>query len=161
MLRSLLQPITKQHTARKVISYPPEHLLQIIIDVDQYSQFLPFCTHSKILKRWEGGFEATTSIEVPLFSKATYRSHVLVKPDKLRVDISSLESTVFEKLESHWQLRSINEGQGCDATLFMKIVSSDPIVGAALGQFVEKITSMQMQAYEKRCRVVPLRRAVS
>ena len=43
--------ITKQHTVRKVLQTPPSHLFSVIIDVDSYSSFLPYCNYSKILQR--------------------------------------------------------------------------------------------------------------
>ena len=162
MFRGFARAVTKRHVERKVVNAPPQHLFRVVTDVDRYQEFLAFCSHSKILSSWDSGkrFEATVSIEVPPFVKETYVSSVKVIPETFRVEIRSIESSVFDSLRSHWQLRPI-EGQEnkVDAELEVEISTSDPFLSISLGTLVEQIASMQVKAFETRCRQIPIHNA--
>lgn len=46
----------------KILDIPEDELRNIVLDVDKYSEFAPFCTDSRILLRRESGFDARLSI---------------------------------------------------------------------------------------------------
>ena len=159
MFKGFARAVSRRHATRKVVSAPPSHLFNIVTDVDQYRNFLAFCSESKILKSWDAGrrFEATVTIDLPPLIRETYVSDVTVDRDNLRVDIKSIKSSMFDSLKSHWQLRPVKgEPDKVDTELEVVVSTSDPFLSVSLGALVEKISSMQVDAFEKRCRQVPV-----
>jgi coenzyme Q-binding protein COQ10 len=159
MFKGFVNTVTKKHIERKVVSIPPSHFFRIVIDVDQYCKFLPFCSHSQIMRKWDSGrrFEAKVSIAFPPLLHETYVSSVTLVPEDLRVEIASIESTIFDSLRSRWQLRPVEGDENkCDVELEVEISTSDPLLSLSLGTIVPQIAVQQVTAFQKRCRQVPI-----
>mmetsp|Transcript_18857 Transcript_18857/g.46720 ORF Transcript_18857/g.46720 Transcript_18857/m.46720 type:complete len:127 (-) Transcript_18857:2235-2615(-) len=111
ILKSILAPVTKQHVQKKIIKTHPLHLFRIIQDVDDYVNFLPLCSYSKILRKAPDGRSFDGKLIVgkpPLFSEE-YTSRVTVIPETLTIQMESIESQRIDALRSHW---SLEEKQG-------------------------------------------------
>ena len=109
--------VTKVHTERKVLqNILPLHLFRIIQDVDKYSEFLPFCTYSKILQKY-GSYDTSTSdgrlffgklhVGIPPMFGEEYVSRVTVIPETLTINATSVESKLFDSLSSSWTLQQV------------------------------------------------------
>lgn len=100
---------TKRHAERRILRTSPSHLLKVVADVDSYSQFLPLCSKSKILRRSECGtmFDASLTVGMPPIFREDYVSRVKVDGDAMTVEARSIRSTVFDSLRSKWTLRSV------------------------------------------------------
>jgi ribosome-associated toxin RatA of RatAB toxin-antitoxin module len=130
--RSTNTPITQRHTECKFLpGIHPHHLWQVIRDVDAYSEFLPLCHHSKVLRRqgceW---MDATLTVGVPPLLMETFisRVHVTTIPapnnnqkekeeiiksnpsnplsETLVVEASSIQSKMLDSLSSRWELQA-------------------------------------------------------
>jgi coenzyme Q-binding protein COQ10 len=159
MWKGFVNTVTKKHIERKIVSSPPSHFFGIVIDVDQYSKFLPFCSHSQIMRKWDSGrrFEATVTIAFPPLINEKYVSSVTLAPEDLRVEIASIESTIFDSLRSRWKLRPVEGDENkCDVELEVEISTSDPLLSLSLGTIVPQIAIQQVAAFQKRCRQVPI-----
>jgi ribosome-associated toxin RatA of RatAB toxin-antitoxin module len=115
-LPQLFTPTTKRHIEQQVLYNTNIHkLFRIIQDVDQYSNFLPLCSYSKIIpssKRvlLEGDgrhyFEATLTVGLPPFLQETYDSAVCIDHNQYTVETQSIKSQKFDSLKSFWKLSS-------------------------------------------------------
>jgi ribosome-associated toxin RatA of RatAB toxin-antitoxin module len=52
-----------------LIWYTPEEMYRLVTDVDQYAQFLPWCSHSKVLQFSEHEMDAEVGIGLAGFSQ--------------------------------------------------------------------------------------------
>ena len=123
LLRS--NPVTVRHTVRKVIPTQPQHLFNIITNVDAYSQFLPYCKHSEILRTssCKSMFDASLRIGIGSArsndtlsypwdnAEEEYISRVKMTVDDentnkvWRVEAKSIKSKLFDGLNSSWVLK--------------------------------------------------------
>jgi len=101
------------YVEKRVLRTSPMHLLNIISDVDSYSQFLPQCTHSQILRRSNCGtmFDATLTVGLPPLSEE-YVSRVKVDTEAMTVEARSIRSSLFDSLKSRWKLRPVPASRG-------------------------------------------------
>ena len=101
------------YVEKRVLRTSPMHLLNIISDVDSYSQFLPQCTHSRILRRSNCGtmFDATLTVGLPPLLSEEYVSRVKVDKEEMTVEARSIRSSLFDSLKSRWKLRSVSTSQ--------------------------------------------------
>lgn len=156
----LLHPVTKRHTERRIIEVTPRHLFQIIKDVDRYSEFLPLCSHSQVLRRQGPYFDATLTVGLPplLTEKFVSRVH-FIEGDELVVETKSIQSKLFDSLSSRWSLQRHSGGHSVrDETkvdFWMEMTVSDPIIVAALDRVLEEVAGRQVAAFEARCKVIP------
>jgi Oligoketide cyclase/lipid transport protein len=188
-------PIRHRHVVKKILDTSPQHLYNIVIDVDSYRDFLPFCKSSRILRRSNCGemFDASLKIGVsdipPLNAlEEEYISRVrhvqLVSPldgrNEWIVEAKSIKSNLFHGLSSCWKLTQINtediemkhsyplshpkDDPKRDGTVNIyttkvefevEISVLDPFISTALDQVLEGVALQQMEAFEKRCKLVP------
>lgn len=101
------------YVEKRVLRTSPLHLLNIISDVDSYSQFLPQCTHSRILRRSNCGsmFDATLTVGLPPLLSEEYVSRVKVDKEAMTVEARSIRSNLFDSLKSRWKLRPVSASQ--------------------------------------------------
>jgi len=83
-------------------SKSPLFVYQQVTDIAQYSQFLRWCTSSKVLLRREDYCEAELTIGFPPLSQS-YVSQVYLKSPS-SVLSKSPKNALFETLESSWEL---------------------------------------------------------
>jgi coenzyme Q-binding protein COQ10 len=165
MLKSLFPIVTKRHVERKILHTPPRHLFRIIEKVDEYSQFLPLCSFSKVLRRDGNHFDATLTVGLPPLFSETYTSRVRVSSSDnvWTVHTKSIESSLFESLESRWTLKPapehhhISSMPSCDVDFWVEMSVSDPVVAQALDRVLQEVAGRQVAAFEKRCREIPIR----
>ena len=158
LLKSLLlHPVTKRHTQRKIIKTSPRHLLQIIQDVDRYSEFLPLCSHSKIIRSQSPNlFDATLTVGLPPIFTEDFVSRVHVDPDNWIVDTKTIQSKLFDSLSSRWELTAVPDNdETVDVHFWMEMTVSDPIIVVALDQVLKEVAGRQVAAFEERCKVIP------
>lgn len=115
----LFNPISKSHVVKKIVHTPPQHLFSIVTDVESYKDFLPFCKHSKILRRSECGtmFDASLVVgisHIPPLNKLEeeYVSRVTqqyveknpIGNKEWLVEARSIRSKLFDSLSSIWKM---------------------------------------------------------
>lgn len=172
ILKSFLPLVTKSHVEQRVLATRPAHLFNIICDVDAYAQFLPLCSHSKVLSRSTDGrsFRATLTVGIPPLLVETYVSHVTVNPQRWTVESKSVESQVLESLRSRWQLHdvsrssssSLSAGRGgdeaepaCRVDFWVEMSVRDPVMASALDSLLRQVAHRQVDAFAVRCRSIP------
>ena len=130
--RSITTTTTHKHTHQTTLNnIHPQHLYQIINNVDQYYSFLPYCNESKILQTsncgtmydavLKVGFSLPSSSLLPGSSSSSsslleerYVSRVKMTPPLTDgdsdmkpiwvVEAKSIQSQLFDSLKSRWQL---------------------------------------------------------
>ncbi|KAL7532079.1 hypothetical protein ACHAXR_005445 [Thalassiosira sp. AJA248-18] len=175
---------THRHVHQSILHrINPKHLYQIINDVDQYQNFLPYCQESKILQKSPCGtmYDAVLRVGLPGLSKLSssslmeerYISRVRMMPpsDANRpmwtVEAKSIQSQLFDSLKSRWQL-SIAEhdyenddlskalvNSSCNVNFEVEIQVSNPLISVTLDQMLKDVAKKQVEAFERRCREVP------
>lgn len=164
ILRSLLPSVTRSYSESRILNTCPRHLFQIINDVDQYSKFLPLCRQSRILWRSGDIYRATLTVGIPPLFEETYISHVVADQERLLVTAKSVESRLFESLSSQWRLQpcpqatSHHNGMGdqCLVDFHVSLTVKDPLIIGTLDQILKQVAVRQVEAFEKRCRELPL-----
>jgi len=135
LIRSLMQT-TRRHSERRVLDgISPLHLLQVIVDVDSYKEFLPLCQDSKIhehtrrkrrlnvnqektylhqdenLRCFET-YHADMAIGLNESMTEKYTSKVCVNYLEKQIDTESVDGSMkyelFDSIRSRWKLRDVD-----------------------------------------------------
>lgn len=161
IFRSFLPKVTKKHVEKRILETHPIHLFRIIQDVDSYSQFLPLCSYSRVLRRSPDAreFDATLTVGLPPLFEETYTSRVDVKPESLIVSTRSIESKLFDSLQSKWKLRKVQgdiTAVACHVDFEVEMTVSDPLIVSVLDKVLQEVAGRQVTAFEQRCRQIPM-----
>jgi ribosome-associated toxin RatA of RatAB toxin-antitoxin module len=131
-----------------LVNRPPAELFALINDIESYPQFLPWCTHARVLSRTEREIVATIGVRKgPLHGEFTTRNEL--DPDK-RISMR-LVSGPFRTLEGEWVLTPIGEN-GSRAELSMRFAFKNALSALLFEQkFAETMASL-VDAFVTRAR---------
>ncbi len=134
-----------------LVNKPPAELFALINDIESYPQFLPWCTHARVLSRTPAQIVATLGVrQGGLHGEFTTRN--TLEPDR-RIHMQLL-SGPFRSLEGEWRLTAI-EPQGCRVELSMRFAFSQPLAALLFeARFAATIGSL-VDAFVARARSLP------
>ena len=132
-----------------LIKLPPNRLFALINDIDSYPQFLPWCTHSRVLSRSDSEIVATIGVRRGPFN-GEFTTRNTLEPYR-RVHMR-LVSGPFSALEGEWRLNPAGEGTLVELALRFQFKSS---LSAVLFEriFAETVGSL-VDAFVARSRTV-------
>jgi ribosome-associated toxin RatA of RatAB toxin-antitoxin module len=131
-----------------LVSQPPERVFALINDIESYPQFLPWCTHARVLSRSPTQILATIGVrQGPLTGEFTTRNTLA---SERRVDMQ-LVSGPFRTLEGQWQLTPI-EAAGCRVDLDMRFEFKHRLSGLLFESLFAQTVGSLVEAFVQRAR---------
>jgi coenzyme Q-binding protein COQ10 len=111
--------LSTRHAERRVVSYPPHQLYELVADVARYPEFLPWC-HAARIRRQESPTVEIAELAIgfgPFHEKFVSRVvRVADSPGGPRIDTTGIEGP-FRLLKSHWIFQPHAEGTLIDFEL--------------------------------------------
>ncbi len=144
-----------KHSA--LVAQPPARLFALINDIESYPDFIPWCTHAKVLSRSDREIVATIGVQRgPLQSEFTTRNEL----EQDRRVVLHLVTGPFKMLEGEWLLTPIEQpsvrgGAGCRVQLTMKFAFKNPLTAVLFEQKFAETASSLMDAFVARARALP------
>ena len=134
-----------------LVNKPPAEVFALINDIESYPQFLPWCTHARVLSRTEREIVATIGVrQGALHGEFTTRN--TLDPDRsVRLE---LVSGPFRTLEGEWRLTPVEE-RGCRVELTMRFAFKNRITGILLEPLFAHTIGSLVDAFVARARSLP------
>ena len=132
-------------------SFPASVYFDVVLDVDSYHEFVPFCSASKVTRvLGPGQIEADLTIGFRIFTEA-YTSHIdFERPRSIR--IRSIESSVFGHLISTWSFRpNPKDTKQCYVEFDIDFEVNSPVHASAVKLFFTDVAERQIKAFSDRC----------
>jgi ribosome-associated toxin RatA of RatAB toxin-antitoxin module len=134
-----------------LVNKPPAQVFTLINDIESYPQFLPWCTHARVLSRSPTEIVATIGVRQGALHGEFTTRNTLQPEHSIRLD---LVSGPFRTLQGEWRLTPI-EVQGCRVELTMRFAFSNRLTGVLFEpMFAETIGSL-VDAFVARARSQP------
>jgi ribosome-associated toxin RatA of RatAB toxin-antitoxin module len=134
-----------------LVNRSPAELFALISDIESYPQFLPWCTHARVLSRSPAEIVATIGVRQGAL-QGEFTTRNTLAPDR-RIDMS-LVSGPFRTLEGEWRLAPIDP-EGCRVELTMRFAFSHRLTGLLFEpKFAATIGSL-VDAFVARARSLP------
>ncbi|KMZ75342.1 hypothetical protein ZOSMA_116G00680 [Zostera marina] len=145
--------LAKIHEERVVIGYSPEQVFGVVAGVDLYQDFVPWCQHSRVIKRnSDTSFEAELEIGFK-FLVESYTSHVeLNKPNSIKTTVS--QSSLFEHLINIWEFNPGPVPGTCDLYFHVDFKFQSPLYRQMALMFFKEVVSRLVSSFTDRCRRV-------
>nr|CCA25311.1 conserved hypothetical protein [Albugo laibachii Nc14] len=143
---SYSQPLIKSHSESKVVPFSANEMFDVVADVNSYKEFLPFCVESRVLRKPnENVMEAMLRIGFKIFTEA-YTSRVIMnRPHK--INIKSLESPTFKRIESEWQFKQLENPYSCQVQFRVVFEVASFLHANAIKLFFEDVARTQLNAF--------------
>lgn len=140
-------PIIQQNL---VVPYLATEMYQLVNRVEEYSEFLPYCSESKVLSRNADEVQAMLVLSGGGFQKSFTTCNRL-QPDKM-IEIR-LVNGPFRHLEGFWRFDQIAESSS-SVTLDLEFEFSGRLLSLAFGPVFQQVAHSLMDAFSKRAEQV-------
>ncbi|HEY9539176.1 MAG TPA: type II toxin-antitoxin system RatA family toxin [Kiloniellaceae bacterium] len=134
------------HKEKRVLPYSPAQLYGLVIDIEHYPEFLPWCQGARVRTRQENLIVADLIIGFKMF-RERFTSRVKPDPAGRRIDVTYAEGP-FKYLENHWVFE--DHPQGCLIDFYVDFEFRSKLLQKVIeGLFHEAVRRM-VRAFETR-----------
>lgn len=151
-------------TEKKILPYSAKQIYSLVMDIEKYPEFLPWCKQAKIIEvKSDENLIADLLINFKNFFEK-YRSdvkHGIDENGNYFVDVVAIEGP-FKHLTNKWKFKKGSDPLGsnplpplsCEIEFFIEFQFNSFILEKMLGGIFEKATHKMMLAFEERAKVV-------
>lgn len=139
----------QSYVIEKRFPYPQKLVYEVVSSVDQYENFIPFCTHSFINSRDSKGQPNEAGLKVgfkEFDEEFTCKLHC-VEPKK--VTAKSITHSLFNFLETEWTIVPLTKDL-CSVKLTLKYEFKSALYNSVSSVFASKVAVTMTRSFEKR-----------
>ncbi|KAN0025635.1 hypothetical protein ACTFIU_008515 [Dictyostelium citrinum] len=147
------QPTTKAVTKEmtKELKYPVNQVYSVIIKVEDYKDFLPFCLNSTILKRNKDKNYFEAELEVGQGAvKESYISKVVYKENEI-IESTATDTPLFHKLINTWRFKQGETPNTTIANCKLTYQFKSPFYATLMENFFASSLDVMINSFDKRC----------
>lgn len=142
-------------TERKILPYQARQMYQLIIDIEKYPEFLPWCKQAKIIERIsDENLIADLLINFKNFFEK-YRSdvkHGKSENGDYFVDVVAIQGP-FKSLVNKWKFQDLGNNS-CEIEFFIEFQFNSFLLEKMLGGIFGKAAQKMMSAFEERAKEI-------
>lgn len=121
-------------------------MYDLVVDVERYPEFLPWCVASRIRRREPGkGFVADLVIGYKMI-RERFTSHVRLTP-RDRVDVTYYEGP-FRYLNNHWLF--LPHRDGCEIDFYVDFEFRSKMLQSVMRRLFNEAVQRMVSAFERR-----------
>lgn len=129
--------------------FSAELIKEIVLDIEKYPEFLPWCRNVKIISQNDNEIVAEMVIEFKGFSES-YCSKIIYKEEKDQyfVNVQAI-SGPFKQLNNLWKIKKM--GQDCsEVNFYIDFELKSRILNMVIGVVFSSATEKMVSAFEQR-----------
>lgn len=132
-----------------LIWYSPQEMFNLVADVPQYPEFLPWCDFARVLERHPDGVTAEVGMSLGGLKKSFVTRNTHVPGEQLRMQ---LVKGPFSQLEGLWRFVPVGDGsqRACRVELNLSYGFSSGALAALVGPVFDKIAANMVDAFIQR-----------
>ncbi len=137
----------------KKFNYSLDLVESLILDIDNYKEFLPWCTNSKIIskKKNKNYIEIKADLEIGYsFAKDIYTSDVKYDINKKKIVVKAIDGPL-KILENIWILNKINDNE-CEVEFFINLELKNIILNKMLDKMFHIGFKKILKSFEDRAK---------
>jgi len=135
------------HAEQRCLPYTPEQMYDLVADIEQYGEFLPWCIGCRKTKHDGNVIEADLIIGYKLI-REKFKSKVVVIPKQdIRVEYLS---GPLKTLSNQWKFMPGEDGQGCLIDFYVDFEFKNPMLQGLVTLFFDKAVTRMVSAFEQR-----------
>lgn len=134
------------HAEKRVVSHTPEQLYALVLDVQKYPQFLPWCLAARVKSQTEHELAADLIIGFNMF-RETFTSYVEFDSDKLEINVRYAEGP-FKHLTNNW--RFLPHEDGCEIDFYVDFEFNSRLLQSVIETLFTEAVRRMVRAFETR-----------
>lgn len=127
-----------------------EQMYELVANVADYPQFLPWCSDAELLETWPGGMRGRIDISKGGLQQSFATRNEVEYGRRMTLE---LEDGPFSELSGEWRFDPIGEA-GCRITLHLQFDFSSAITRMAIGPVFNAIADRLVDAFVERADAV-------
>jgi coenzyme Q-binding protein COQ10 len=140
-------------TETRVLEYSAEKIYNIVMNIEKYPEFLPWCKEAKIVRTLDDqALEADLSVSFKAFF-GKYRSRVMHKKNDAESDVYCINASAlngpFKRLQSTWKIKKIDD-EKCLVEFFIDFEFRSQLLEKMIGIFFSSIAKKMIESFEAR-----------
>jgi coenzyme Q-binding protein COQ10 len=141
-------------TEEKIMPYSAKQIFDLVMDIESYPKFLPWCKIAKITNRSDDNLTADLVINFKgLFEKYTSLvKYKIISDNELEITVSAIDGS-FKYLINKWHLKNIN-AKSSQVSFFIDFSFRSMILEKIIGGVFQKATIKMMTAFEERAKIL-------
>ena len=136
------------HKEKRVLPYSPEQLYALVMDIERYPEFLPWCLAARIKDRREELIVADLVIGFKVF-RERFTSRVVPNATAQRIDVTYAEGP-FKYLENHWVFE--DHPDGCLIDFYVDFEFRNKLLQRVIEALFHEAVRRMVAAFETRAR---------
>ena len=139
---------------KKEIPCSKENLIKMVLDIEKYPQFVPWCLNGKIHSKYDEGDEIKITADLTIgksFYNETYKSIVVYKKASNSIYVTAIEGPL-KYLENKWYFKQ--KGDGSEIDFYVNFELKNKILNLLVIKFFDKGLKKIAEAFEKRAIVL-------
>jgi len=133
----------KKITRTALLPYSSLDMFHIVNDVNKYSEFLPWCSHSEILASDANSLTAKVDINKAGIKQSFTTQNTLIEGERI---LLTLVDGPFSHLEGAWDFIKLDEN-ACKISLNLEYEINNAIFSFALSALFEQIASTLVNSF--------------
>jgi coenzyme Q-binding protein COQ10 len=135
----------------KIINHSASDIYQLVMDIEKYPEFLPWCKKAKIIEiKNSENLVAELTINFKGFLES-YTSDVVHKessPNQFLVEVIAIKGP-FKKLKNNWKISAVSEQQS-RIEFFIDFEFNSFLLNKIISVIFEKAAQKMISAFEQR-----------
>tara|TARA_A100001011_G_C14091697_1_gene748885 strand:- start:502 stop:945 length:444 start_codon:yes stop_codon:yes gene_type:complete len=135
---------------KKIISCKKNQLIKMVLDIEKYPEFVPWCIEGKIYDKNESKDLITFKGDLKVgksFLNETFPSHVSYYKEKDKIIVTNLEGPL-KHLKNEWTFKEINNSTQLE--FFIDFELKNPILNAIMKKSFEIGLNKIAKSFEER-----------
>ncbi len=137
----------------KKFNYSKKDLIELVLKIDDYQFFLPWCINSKILtiNKKKKDLKIIADLEIGFKSfREIYTSEVIYNNQNSKIEVTSINGNI-KKLLNIWEFEEIDK-KSCNVIFFIDIELKNPIVNILFNKFFNYGFEKILNSFERRAK---------
>ena len=135
-------------SVKRSLSYSSSQIFDLVIDIESYPDFLPWCVSAKEYGDNKKKFRADLEIGFNLFNQSFSSEITTVYPKKI---ISKAVSGPFEVLKNEWLFNELDH-YICNIELNIEFKFKSIVLQKLMGKVFEHSSKKMIDAFERRAK---------
>jgi coenzyme Q-binding protein COQ10 len=134
------------HEEKRVLPYTAEQLFDLVMDIDKYPEFLPWCVAARINERGKNDLSADVVVGYKVF-REKFSSRVHFKRPK-EIEVEYLQGPM-RHLHNKWAFKDLRGGQ-CEVDFYVDFSLKTKLFEKLVDQFFHRALVKMINAFEGR-----------
>ena len=137
----------------KKFRYSLELIEKLILNIDEYKEFLPWCKSSKIIQKndHDNLLNIVADLEIGYsIAKDTYRSQVKYNKKERKIIVNALDGPL-KNLENIWILNEINKNE-CEICFYINLELKNLVLNKMLTSMFDAGFEKILKSFEARAK---------